>query len=340
MRLNLVRSHSGCCCFQAPWRFLTLCSLSTGSVHAAGHRDGCRKVQLCCPGHAGALLARRGRCEDLQPNRWGPGLVEGREQRKGEPELAAGCPLEQQGLPRGCFQGGEDLVGWSLWACSSLGQHPLPIQLQMGLQGVQLYVGYLFKTFLCHRPPRQGPQTGQGKYASFCSPSATRQQKELQLLLPLGAQRSRLATSLQSELLERRPQAALCTSQPPPPCFGLAPGSFSPAVLLFSCLTCVSRVRCYSSRPPEGTGGSPFAAPHPLFVPPADWLVPFNLRGGGGHPMTAGSLEAVTPGRDSASCRNGCRLLRHHRTCWAWRAEAQAPGGPFSASRSSVKVCV
>lgn len=62
-----------------PWCFLTLCLLFADSVHASGYRDSCRKVQLCCTGHAGALVARRGCCEDLQPDRWGPGLVEGRD---------------------------------------------------------------------------------------------------------------------------------------------------------------------------------------------------------------------------------------------------------------------
>uniref|UniRef100_A0A8C4PM44 Vav guanine nucleotide exchange factor 2 n=1 Tax=Equus asinus asinus TaxID=83772 RepID=A0A8C4PM44_EQUAS len=45
-------------------------SISPNSVHAPSHRHGCGQVQLCCPGHAGALTAGGRRGENLQPHRW------------------------------------------------------------------------------------------------------------------------------------------------------------------------------------------------------------------------------------------------------------------------------
>lgn len=50
------------------------------SLHSSGHRDCSGEVQLCCPGHAGALPAGRGCGKDLQPDRRGSRLVEGRGQ--------------------------------------------------------------------------------------------------------------------------------------------------------------------------------------------------------------------------------------------------------------------
>nr|XP_030694234.1 guanine nucleotide exchange factor VAV2 isoform X1 [Globicephala melas] len=79
---NLLKSHaSGTYLIRERPAEAERFAISINSVYAPRHRHSRGQVQLRCPGPAGALAARRRRGEDLQPHRWGPGLVEGRDQR-------------------------------------------------------------------------------------------------------------------------------------------------------------------------------------------------------------------------------------------------------------------
>ena len=91
--MNLTKLSPGFGRSHAARQLPTPSALSPRSVHPTGHRDGGGSIQLRGAGHAGALAARRRRGEDLQPDWWGPGMVEGGNQRKSKCSWTMSHPI-------------------------------------------------------------------------------------------------------------------------------------------------------------------------------------------------------------------------------------------------------